>query len=274
MRQFKLLLAATAVFILSSAPAYAQKFNRAKGGSAPVMEKRIEWVTTSPGISEQIIQHTGFVVSYNENLLIPNWVCWELTPEEAAGKLTLRTETVKPDPMVKGASARDADYSDSGYDKGFMAPPADMKWSEKAMVESFYFSNVCPMKKDLNEGKWFELEQKCRYWAKKYKTSVYIACGPLFVRDEGYVIGENEVVVPDAFFKCVCQERDGQWVATGFVFPNTKLGSELKNLAKPFAVVEYLTGYKFFTNLPGTLHDELGLSINADDWDIPGWKTQ
>lgn len=273
MKNLKILLAALSALILSSAPLQAQMFHRNKGNDLD-HEKRIEWVVTAPGVTEQIIHHTGFSVSYNENLLIPNWVCWELTPEEASGTKSSRTDFFEPDPLVKGATALDTDYRGSGYDRGHMAPAADMKWSEQAMIESFYFSNICPQNKELNAGKWLELEQKCRYWAKKYKSSVYIACGPIFTKNEGYVIGDNEVVVPDAFFKCICQKRDGRWVAAGFIFPNANIKNEIKNLAKPFAVVEYLTGYKFFTNLPDGLHDTMSMSIDINDWDVPGWKTQ
>ena len=43
------------------------------------------------------------------------------------------------------------DYSNSGWDKGHMAPVADMKWSEQSMYESFYLTNICPQNHTLNE---------------------------------------------------------------------------------------------------------------------------
>ena len=35
---------------------------------------------------EQIIRHSGYTVSYNKDLKIPNWVSYELTREETKGK--------------------------------------------------------------------------------------------------------------------------------------------------------------------------------------------
>ena len=35
---------------------------------------------------EQIIRHTGYTVSYNKDLKLPNWVSYELTRQETKGK--------------------------------------------------------------------------------------------------------------------------------------------------------------------------------------------
>ena len=47
--------------------------------------------------------------------------------------------------------------------RGHMAPAADMKWSKKAMEESFYMSNICPQNQKLNRDeldKWLESSRK------------------------------------------------------------------------------------------------------------------
>ena len=75
---------------------------------------------------EQIIRHKGYTVSYNKDLKIPNWVSYELTRQETKGK-EKRGDNFIADPLVKGAIATNADYARSGYDKGHMAPAADMK---------------------------------------------------------------------------------------------------------------------------------------------------
>ena len=107
--------------------------------------------------SEQVIRHEGYTVSYNSDYKIANWVAYELTAEEAKSKKTERSNKFVPDPMVKGATATNEDYTRTGYDRGHMAPAGDMKWSAKAMRESFYFSNICPQKPALNRGIWKEL---------------------------------------------------------------------------------------------------------------------
>ena len=92
--------------------------------------------------SQQIITHFAYTVGYNLDRHIPNWVAYELTAKETIGEET-RTNKFMPDPLVQGNPVVTQDYSNSGYDRGHMAPAADMKWSEQAMRESFYMTNIC-----------------------------------------------------------------------------------------------------------------------------------
>ena len=129
------------------------------------------------GTGGQILKRKGYTLSYNADYKTPQWVAWELTKKETKGKEG-RTDKFLPDPDVRGAKAYTGDYTKSGYDRGHMAPAADMKWSKQAMEESFYMSNICPQNPNLNRGDWNDLEEKSRQWAKKY-GAVYIACGPI-----------------------------------------------------------------------------------------------
>lgn len=113
---------------------------------------------------EQIIRHTGYTVSYNKDLKLPNWVSYELTRQETKGK-EKRSNRFIADPLAIGTIATNADYTRSGYDKGHMAPAADMKWSPKAMKESFYFSNMCPQHPQLNRRGW-------KIWKKRSGTGL------------------------------------------------------------------------------------------------------
>lgn len=103
-----------------------------------------------------------------------------------------------------------------------------MKWSKKAMQESFYMSNICPQNQKLNRDDWGDLEDACRKWARKYGT-VYIACGPIYDKSKPERIGKHQVAVPDRFFKVVLINNRKNPIAMGFIFPNAAHHQKLEN---------------------------------------------
>lgn len=80
---------------------------------------------------DEVIKHTGYTLSYNEEYEIANWVAYELTREEVLGEEE-RGDDFREDKSVSTGSAKLNDYKGSGYDRGHMAPAADFKWSAEA----------------------------------------------------------------------------------------------------------------------------------------------
>ena len=158
-----------------------------------------------------------------------------------------------------GAKAYTGDYTKSGYDRGHMAPAADMKWNKQAMEESFYMSNICPQNPNLNRGDWNDLEEKSRQWAKKY-GAVYIACGPIYDTKRPKRIGNNKVAVPHAFYKVILINDKKNPQAIGFIFPNSAGHKPLKKYMVTVDSVEKRTDIDFFPALP----DEIENRIEAE----------
>ena len=206
----------------------------------------------------QILKRKGYTLSYNADYKPPQWVAWELTKKETKGKEG-RTNKFLPDPDVRGAKAYTGDYTKSGYDRGHMAPAADMKWNKQAMEESFYMSNICPQNPNLNRGDWNDLEEKSRQWAKKY-GAVYIACGPIYDTKRPKRIGNNKVAVPHAFYKVILINDKKNPQAIGFIFPNSAGHKPLKKYMVTVDSVEKRTDIDFFPALP----DEIENRIEAE----------
>ena len=203
----------------------------------------------------QVIHRTGYTLAYDAKTRTPQWVAWELTKKETQGTEE-RSNDFQPDPDVKGAKVVTKDYSHSGYDRGHMAPAADMKWSKKAMKESFYMSNICPQDHNLNTSDWSELENKSRQWARRY-GKVYIVCGPIYNGKRNEYIGDHRVKVPDAFFKVVLINEKKKQCAMGFYFENEAGERKLQEYLVPVDHIEQLTGMDFFSALPDNLEDRL-----------------
>lgn len=201
------------------------------------------------------LQRTAFTLSYNNYYKTPNWVAWELTREETEGTES-RKSKFEPDPDLPEPRVEHSDYTNSGYDRGHMAPAADMKWSEKAMEESFYMSNICPQNRKLNRDDWGDLEEKCRAWAEKYGR-IYIACGPIYDKKSPKRIGKHKVAVPDRFFKVVLIYNRKNPIAMGFLFENKAHHQDLRNYMVSVDQIEETTGLDFFSKLPDDVENRI-----------------
>ncbi len=214
---------------------------------------------------EQIIRHEGYTVSYNSDYKIANWVAYELTAKEAESQKTGRENKFVPDPEVKGATATNEDYTRTGYDRGHLAPAGDMKWSVKAMRESFYLSNICPQKPALNRGIWKDLEEQSRMWAKDY-GSLLIATGPVLT-DGMKRMGKNGVGIPGAFYKVLCRVSGNEYKAIAFIFENKDYkDATLTSLAIPVDSVEKVTGIDFFPLVPDEQEKKMEATIDWKCW--------
>lgn len=218
------------------------------------------------GRTERVIVHKGYTVSYNADWKIPNWVAYELTAVEVAGEEP-RAKKFVPDPMVpKYETATVDDYRNSGWDRGHMAPAADMKWHQQAMRESFYLSNVCPQNRNLNGGAWKDLEEQVRDLAAQ-KGHIYVVCGPI-VSDDCQTIGANKVVVPAAFFKVLLQEDDGVIHTIGFVYENVAGRRPMSTYAMSVDEVEELTDIDFFPSLPDKIEKRVEAEVDFTKWTV------
>lgn len=218
--------------------------------------------------SGQIIRHKYFALSYREEFELPEWVAYELTSKRLSGKWVNRTNDFRPDPLVKTGSATPEDYRGSHYDRGHLAPAGDMAFSNDAMSQSFFMTNIAPQVSGFNKGIWRELEELTRDWARHFKH-LHVVTGPVLTQGVDYEIGDNGVAVPPAFYKVLLDLREPELKAIAFVVPNVASDERIEKFATSVDAVEELTGIDFFPNLmPPELEAQLESSF-----DMKLWKT-
>lgn len=223
----------------------------------------LEEVTMPETLPSQVVNYEGMTLSFNRDMHIPNWVAWELTASEVAGTYP-RDENFRGDDNVVG-SAEQWDYSYSGYDRGHMAPAGDMKWSKKAMDESFFMTNMCPQAKTLNTGAWKRLEEKCRQWA-EIDSAIIIVCGPILTDPIEEFIGDSRVAVPQRFFKVILSPFVDQPRGIGFIMNNGKVQGGLQASAVSIDEVERITGLDFFSSLPDEIENDVESQCRFHYW--------
>lgn len=215
--------------------------------------------------SHETHSYTGFSLCYREKYEQAEWVAYEINKGELI-KEASRTDDFRSDPAISTGSATPADYKASGYDRGHLAPAADMSFSKAAMSESFYMSNMSPQVPGLNRGAWKDLEAAVRDWVEA-RGSIYVVTGPVLEKDGYPTIGEN-VAVPEYYYKVLFapEGTDGNAQMIGFLFPNEKTGEDHLYYAVSVDEVESRTGLDFFSALDDGVEARLEGSFDADAW--------
>lgn len=190
--------------------------------------------------TDSVIHHQNYSLGYDEQTEQAEWVMYEFTQQEANNRRVKRKDNFRPDPAVQSGSAKLADYKRSGFDRGHLAPAADMAFSKQAMSESFFMSNMSPQRPGFNRGIWKNLEAQVRTWARN--EDIMIVTGA--VLSGGQYIGSNDVLVPDAYYKIIYAPQ--RQVMIGFLMPNEKSGRPLQHFVVPVDRIEDVTGINFF----------------------------
>lgn len=97
-----------------------------------------------PGLA-QLKSRESYVLCYDPRTRGALWVVEQLRPERLRGDGDRRSCDFREDDSVHAYHrATNADYRGSGFDRGHLAAAANHRWSQKAMDDTFYLSNVAP----------------------------------------------------------------------------------------------------------------------------------
>lgn len=207
----------------------------------------------------EIVKHRAMHLGYVEKHEQPSWVMHMITTDVISGNVS-RTNDFREDPLVSTGSACKEDYWYSGYDRGHMAPSADYRWSQIALSETYFYSNMSPQKPEFNREKWAELEDVVRNYVIANKKEIYVITGSILtdslpkMQNEGR---KNEVSIPQLIYKIVLDLTPGQEYAIGFVIPNGKCSYPVMSYSKSIDEIEEMAKLDFFSSLPDELENKL-----------------
>ena len=226
----------------------------------------LEYVVLPPATSNDNIAYTGFTVGFNPDKHQPNYVAWTLTAEHTDGPHTRKGVSFMPDPDVEG-SAQLADYRNSGFDRGHMAPAADMKWSRQAMTDCHYLTNICPQSDQLNGKAWAKLESMTRAWAQRFGRVVIVA-GPVLTDRLTRTIGATGIPVPERFYKVILAPDADPPMGIAFIMPNGYVSGGVQQTAASIDQVETITGIDFFPALPDDIENRIEAQNSLAQWTV------
>lgn len=146
----------------------------------------------------------------------PLWVAEHLTPKKVNTKIKRQGEFHAEDQVPKNMRSELSDYKGSGYDRGHLAPSANMS-TKSAQQDSFSLANMVPQSPKNNQNAWRNIEEAVRDVVGSSNQPVYLITGVTFLNKKIPTIGNNKVMVPSHLYKAVYQPDTGvigaYWIA-------------------------------------------------------------
>ena len=225
------------------------------------VQKRPEF-DYKPKQEQEVVIHNYYSLEYSEECEQSKWVSYVINSKMLSGD-TKRSNSFDEDDMVDTKTALSKDYKHSGYDRGHLAPAADMVINDLAMNESFLMSNVSPQVPGFNRGIWKKLEAKVRDFAME-GDGVYVTTGPVLTEFIDTIGVVKRIPVPKYFYKAVLDCKRKKMIA--FVLPNEKSSLPLREYVITIDSLEILTGIDFYYDLPDGLEKKLEREICIEKW--------
>lgn len=202
-----------------------------------------------------VLTNIGYLSGYCEARRNPAWVGFSLN-SITVGSLAKRPSKFLTDTRTR--SATHDDFTNSGYDRGHMAPnyAIGTRYGQEAQRETFLMSNISPQTKALNQVWWRLLEEwEANDFAVKLER-VWVVTGPVF--DQRIERLASGVEIPDAFYRIILDEENGQPRVLAFIAPQTVTGKEpLSQFLTSVREVEQQTGLDFYPELPKEVQDRI-----------------
>ncbi|KAI9280150.1 hypothetical protein BC943DRAFT_363563 [Umbelopsis sp. AD052] len=231
-----------------------------------------------PGPISDDLKRDAYIANYNRRDRNANWVGEHLNRQTlTAGEGVDRSRSsFRQDPAIPPMfQALLKDYFRSGFDRGHQAPAADATFTQEAMDETFFLTNMAPqVGVGFNRGYWAYVEEFVRDLVDSY-PDVWVWTGELFLPQKGedgkfYVkyqmIGNPpNVAVPTHFYKVVLAKRNETYSTASFVFPNQPIANNitLETFKVAQEAIERASGLMFLTSLPPAALKDLCVEIKC-----------
>ncbi|KAJ1550699.1 nuclease, partial [Nowakowskiella sp. JEL0078] len=157
--------------------------------------------------------------------------------------------------------SRISDYRDSGFDRGHLAPAADVTGGQDAMNETFLLSNISPqVASGFNRGYWASLEHFVRDLTNTF-DEFSVVTGPLYLphqeNDGKYYVkyqmlgNPPNTAVPTHFFKAILGKNGDDVTLGAFILPNSPISVTipLSEFEIALEVIERSAGVSLFSGI-------------------------
>ncbi|MEI9888931.1 MAG: DNA/RNA non-specific endonuclease [Rhizomicrobium sp.] len=225
--------------------------------------------------AEVLVQHSAFLAGFSPFLRTSRWVAYQIRLGDSPrvrGKFLL-------DPTVAAQmQVAPSGYVGSGYDRGHMISPSDIKFDQTALNEVSYMTVVAPQTRILNEIVWAHLEQYARKFAAG-GDEILVFAGPVYADANGrqpktlirIPASPPGVAVPTHFFRILVRASPtGGTEVLAFLIPNAdQIDKDFSHYLTSVQRIQDVTGLSFLTALQPKVRGVLIAKAAAALWPVP-----
>jgi len=175
---------------------------------------------------DKIIDKEIYTSYYSNSLKVPLYVVYYLS--NGGGNYS----RAKLRFIQEKNTAKNSDYSKSGYDRGHLVSAEDFAYDHRKQSLTFSYFNCFPQTQSLNRGSWKVWETTIRIESKRWPLKIFT----------GGIYGQKKIRgrigIPDYCWKVVYNQKSGL-ILHALIFSNDNIGSvrrttlsELKSLLK------------------------------------------
>ena len=207
------------------------------GGQAP------DLINQKLSAKTREVCYAGFGLLHSGITRTPLYSAEHLTRDRLTqAKGLKRSSKFFPDPNIpKAERAELRHYARSGYDRGHVAPSADMP-DESSQQECFSLANMVPQVPENNRGIWEGVESAVRKLTTT-RGELFVVTGPIFMGDNLQRIG-GAVMVPTKLYKAVYDPNRQE--AGAYLVDNT---ADTQAQIMSITDLEKLTGISLFPSV-------------------------
>lgn len=171
-------------------------------------------------------KHMTYDIIYDYSHMAPAAVFWTLKASDFSGSMTTKPKYFKQDRFLPKPRLKNEMFTFSGYQRGHLCPSGDRDSRKDWFKDTFYTSNIVPMKPETNAGAWKETEKLCRDLAADGHI-LNIVAGPIWYKTTAASNTQLLPLVPDTLYK----------VATCIAHHDVLLCWMIPNSATPYKAV-------------------------------------
>lgn len=217
----------------------------------------------------RIFRNEAYIVGYSDIRGNPLWVSYKLTQPNPNAPHLKRPDSFSMD-FRNLTFIKPNDYTNSGYDRGHMAPNHAIAslYGKSAQEETFLMTNITPQKPNLNQKIWQRLEElELDNFSYTFKE-VWVYTGPIFNENTKQLKNSFWVDIPNAFYKIyVGIKEDGSLKTLAFIIPQTvKPNDKIEKYQVTIDAVEKQSGFDFLYQLEDNLENKVESIIDSTDW--------